>query len=187
MVVADPSEKLVEVKVDEADIAQVHEGQQADIYTAAWPDTPLTGTVESIATTARQNPGQRSLSFLVKILLEDTGEVEFLSGMSARADIYTESSDRTLAVPVQAVRFEEAVDADESDEEAQTYVFIVEDGKAVRRDVKTGIASDSEQEILEGLDEGEKVVTGPFRVLRSLRDGDEVVQREESDDEDQEA
>ena len=49
MVIADPSETLTEVRVDEADIAQVEIGQQADIYAAAYPDTALVGTVQSIA------------------------------------------------------------------------------------------------------------------------------------------
>ncbi|MFT5141358.1 MAG: HlyD family secretion protein, partial [Rhodothermales bacterium] len=69
MVIADPSETLTEVKVDEADIAQVRLGQSTDVYTAAFPDTPLSGNVQSIATVARQAPGQQSLTFLVKILL----------------------------------------------------------------------------------------------------------------------
>ena len=57
MVIADPSETLTEVQVDEADIAQVREGQRADIYSAAYPDTPLSGTVQSIATVARRATG----------------------------------------------------------------------------------------------------------------------------------
>ena len=64
MVIADPSETLTEVQVDEADIAQVRVGQGADIFTAAYPDTPLSGTIQSIASVARQTPGQASLSFL---------------------------------------------------------------------------------------------------------------------------
>ena len=57
MVIADPSETLTEVQVDEADIAQVRVGQRADVFTAAFPDTPLTGTIQSIASVARQTPG----------------------------------------------------------------------------------------------------------------------------------
>jgi HlyD family secretion protein len=55
----------------------------------------------------------------------------------------------------------------------------MEDGKAVRRDVEVGISSDSDQEVIEGLKEGETVISGPFRVLRHLNDGEEV---EEADD-----
>ena len=160
MVIADPSETLTEVQVDEADIAQVRENQKADIFTAAYPDTPLSGTVQSIASVARAKPGQQSLSFLVKILLDEQDTMVIRPGMSVRADIYTESSEETLAVPVQAVRYDEDVDEDAKAKEEQAFVFVMEDGKAVRRDVKTGISSDSDQEILEGLQAGESVITG---------------------------
>jgi HlyD family secretion protein len=187
MVIADPSETLTEVQVDEADIAQVREGQQADIFTAAYPDTPLSGTIQSIATTARQTPGQASLSFLVKILLDEQDTMVIRPGMSVRADIYTESSEETLAVPVQAVLYDEDTDEDDKnkDQSEQTYVFVVEDGKAIRKDVEIGISSDSDQEIKSGLKEGEVIISGPFRVLRNMIDGDEVEETEESDKEDE--
>ena len=178
MVIADPSETLTEVRVDEADIAQVEIGQQADIFAAAYPDTALAGTVQTIAAVARQTPGQQSLSFLVKILLDEQRDLKILPGMSVRADIYTQSSEETLAVPIQAVRYDDEADEDGSDGDGDqgdtAFVFVVADGKAARRDVKTGISSDSDQEILEGLEAGDTVVTGPFRVLRHLNDGDPV-------------
>jgi HlyD family secretion protein len=185
MVIADPSETLTEVQVDEADIAQVREGQKADIFSAAYPDTPLSGTIQSIATTARQTPGQASLSFLVKILLDEQDKLAIRPGMSVRADMYTQSSEETLAVPVQAVLYDEDADEDEDDNDRdgkeQTYVFVMEDGKAVRKDVETGISSDSDQEITSGLKEGEVVITGPFRVLRNMNEGDTVEEEEGSD------
>jgi len=183
MVIADPSETLTEVQVDEADIAQVREGQAADIFTAAYPDTPLSGVIQSIASVARQTPGQASLSFLVKILLDEQETMIIRPGMSVRADIYTQSSEETLAVPVQAVLYDEDADDDDKGKEEQTYVFVMEDGKAVRKDVEVGISSDSDQEITEGLEEGEVVISGPFRILRHLSDGEEVEEAEEADEE----
>lgn len=186
MVIADPSETLTEVQVDEADIAQVRVGQGADIFTAAYPDTPLSGTIQSIASVARQTPGQASLSFLVKILLDEQDALIIRPGMSVRADIYTQSSEETLAVPVQAVLYDEDLDKDKKtkDKEEQTYVFVMEDGKAVRKDVKVGISSDSDQEIIEGLKQGETVISGPFRVLRDMNDGDAVEEKEPEEPED---
>ena len=185
MVVADPSETLTEVQVDEADIAQVREGQSADVFTAAYPDTPLSGTIQSIASVARQTPGQASLSFLVKILMEKQDRMKIRPGMSVRADIYTESSDETLAIPVQAVLYDEETDEDDEGEEEQTYVFVMQDGKAIRKDVEVGISSDSDQEITDGLEEGESVISGPYRILRHLMDGEDVEIAE--DDEEEEA
>jgi len=185
MVIADPSETLTEVQVDEADIAQVREGQSADIFTAAYPDTPLSGKIQSIASVARQSPGQASLSFLVKILLDEQDTMTIRPGMSVRADIYTQTSEETLAVPVQAVLFDEDTDKDDEGKKEQTYVFVMEDGKAVRKDVEIGISSDSDQEIISGLEEGELVISGPFRVLRDMNDGDEVEEADEADEDDE--
>jgi len=183
MVIADPSETLTEVQVDEADIAQVSEGQRADIFAAAYPDTPLTGTIQTIASVARKTQGQASLSFLVKILLDEQEKMAIRPGMSVRADIYTQTSEETLAVPVQAVLYDEDIDKEEEGEKEQSYVFIFEDGKAVRRDVEIGISSDSDQEITEGLKEGDIVIFGPYKVLRYLADGEEVEEAEEAEEE----
>ena len=139
--------------------------------------------MQTIAAVARQTPGQQSLSFLVKILLDDQDELKILPGMSVRADIYTQSASETLAVPIQALLFDEENESEEEKTEDQPYVFIAEDGKAVRREVKTGISSDSDQEILEGLSEGDVVITGPFRVLRHLNEGDAVEEVEPEDKE----
>ncbi len=182
MVIADPSETLTEVQVDEADIAQVREGQSADVFTAAYPDTPLSGTIQSIASVARQTPGQASLSFLVKILMDKQDSMKIRPGMSVRADIYTESSDETLAIPVQAVLYDEDTDQDDEGEEEQSYVFVIQDGKANRKDVEVGISSDSDQEITDGLEEGERVIVGPYRILRHLMDGEDVEEEEEDED-----
>jgi len=184
MVIADPSETLTEVQVDEADIAQVREGQSADIFTAAFPDTPLSGTIQSIASVARQTPGQASLSFLVKVLLDEQDSMTIRPGMSVRADIYTQSSAETLAIPVQAVLYDEDTDDDDEGKEEQPYVFVMQDGKAVRRDVEIGISSDSDQEITEGLEEGELVISGPFRILRHLMDGENVKEEDDEEDDD---
>jgi HlyD family secretion protein len=185
MVIADPSETLTEVQVDEADIAQVLEGQNADIFAAAYPDTPLAGVIQSIASVARKEPGQASLSFLVKILLDEQDSMIIRPGMSVRADIYTQSSEEALAVPVQAVLFDEESEEDDAGKEEQTYVFVMKDGKAVRKDVEVGISSDSDQEITAGLEEGEVIIFGPFRILKHLNDGEAVEEADDADEDDE--
>ena len=57
-------------------------------------------------------------------------------------------------------------------------MFVMEDGKAVRKDVVVGISSDSDQEIVSGLEQGEMVISGPFRVLRDVKNGDAVEEKE---------
>ncbi len=171
-IIANPAVMLAEVQVDEADIAQVRLDQRAAIYAAAFPDTALEGVVESIAASAARVGTQQNLSFEVKIRLLEPDAVAVRPGMSARAEIYTESSEDALAVPLQSVLY----DAEDETGAEQPYLFAVEDGHAVRRNVTVGLSSDSLMEITAGVAAGDRVVSGPFRTLRDLRDGDAVVE-----------
>jgi HlyD family secretion protein len=60
-------------------------------------------------------------------------------------------------------------------------VFLVVDGKAHFQPVKVGIAGEKEFEVLEGLSEGDQIVTGNFQVLRNLKHGDKVKPAEKKD------
>ena len=117
-------------------------------------------------------------------------------GMSGTVDIYTRSVENAVVVPIQAVtvrdvnelereRRREARDRGDDDapdpddvpegEDLRRVVFVVEGGKAVMREVRTGISDDTHIEIREGLRGGDVVVTGPFRLLRTeIEDGDAV-------------
>jgi HlyD family secretion protein len=53
-------------------------------------------------------------------------------------------------------------------------VFVVKDGKAIYTPVKIGIAGERYFEVLEGLKDGDKVITGPFSSVREIADGDNV-------------
>ncbi|MBA6380571.1 MULTISPECIES: efflux RND transporter periplasmic adaptor subunit [unclassified Colwellia] len=179
---ADPSSILIEVEVDEADIANILVGQQADIFAVAFPDKALKGQVQSIATTAKRAQGRQGLSFKVKILLSDSNTIAVRPGMSCRAEIYTQSKSKTIAVPSESVIFATQgknvqVD-DESDNEALAdnvdHVFVLIDGKAVKQNVELGISNDRLQEITSGLKVGDKVIIGPARALGKLKDAQSV-------------
>jgi HlyD family secretion protein len=79
---------------------------------------------------------------------------------------------------VHAAEIEEGKENDDSGEEKEKIkkkgVFVVRDGKAVFLEVETGIADQQNIEIIEGLTEGDEVITGSFRILRRLKDGDAV-------------
>ncbi len=58
-------------------------------------------------------------------------------------------------------------------------VFVMKDGKAEMREVKTGIASRTDVEIISGVNEGEQIIDGPYRTLaRELQDGQAVKEQE---------
>jgi len=88
--------------------------------------------------------------------------------MSSSVDIISSRRDSVLKVPIQCV-----VERGEEEEE-KTGIFVVVDGKAHFREVKTGISSETKIEIKEGVEEEEMVVSGPYSVLSKLKDGDDV-------------
>ncbi|NQZ80872.1 MAG: efflux RND transporter periplasmic adaptor subunit [Colwellia sp.] len=173
---ADPSSILIEVQVDEADIANVQVGQEADIFAVAFPDHALKGVVKNIATSAKRARGRQGLSFTVKILLDDSTAVAVRPGMSCRTEIFTQTKDKTLAVPSESIVFlkPESNDDNESEkdkhQDEKSYVYILEAGKAKKVAVDLGISNDRYQEIISGIKAGDLVITGPARTLSKLKD-----------------
>ena len=188
--VADPASILVEVLVDEADIANIKIDQNADVFAVAYPDQALKGKVQSIATSAKRSSYRQGLSFTVKILLDTASDIDIRPGMSCRAEIFTEIKGDTIAVPIEAIVFEDIeqeasnteTDQDNSSvsisvtsaTEVTSHVFVLIDGKSAKREVELGISNDRLQEIISGLEVGDKVITGPARVLSKLEDGQSV-------------
>jgi HlyD family secretion protein len=172
LVIADTTNLYAEVNVNETDVARVVTGQEARIVPAAFPDKSWKGTVESVAVSPVQVQGQGK-SYLVKIRLTKSDDLQFHTGMSCRAEIVTRSTDATAiaAVPVQAVQYEEA---EERDEKAKGSVFVVTDGKAQKLEVEEGVADDTYVAITKGVAVGATIITGPSKVLRFLREGERV-------------
>lgn len=172
MKLADTSALLAELKVDEADIAKVEIGQQVDVYPAAYPDTALRGAVEKIAL-APTVEGQ-ARAYKVTVRLGNAERMKLRSGMSARADLYLGTGAPQLAVPVEAV-------VTESDEKTgeKTFVWVARDGRARKVAVKTALSDDRWQGIASGLQAGDRVITGPAKILRRLKDSEAVEQRED--------
>ena len=97
-------------------------------------------------------------------------------GMSCRAEIYTRTASDVLAVPLEAVLSNNSEFADPMAEDAgQHYVYVVRKGQAMKRIVETGLADDQYQQVRTGLSAGEQIVTGPYKQLRYLRNGDAVL------------
>jgi HlyD family secretion protein len=117
--------------------------------------------------------GQQGLSFAVKIRLTDLNKITLRPGMSCRAEIFSATRDSVLAAPIQAIRVEEDLTANET----RRHVFVNRDGTAKRIAVEVGLSDDTYQEVTSGLSEGEAVIIGPDRVLRALEDGDRVADR----------
>lgn len=175
MKIADTSAIRAELKVDEADIARIAVGQAVDVYATAFPDTALEGEVERIALAPTLENQARA--YEVFALLDPPEDLALRSGMSARADIFLGDGAAKLAVPVEAIGTEELEDG-----KSERFVWVERDGVARRVIVEVGLSDDRWEEVTSGLAAGDRVVTGPARVLRGLVDGDKVSQREKEDD-----
>ncbi len=181
MTIANPSSIYTEVLVDEADIANIRVGQKAEIVAIAYPDEPMQGTVRFIANTAKIAQGRTGLSFVVKIDIEDPGEVTLRPGMSCRAEIFTQDDRLVTAIPIEAVLFEE----DKAENRSDHFIFLNDQGVAKKTKVEVGLSDDEFQELLSEIDSDVDVIVGPNRELRNLVDGDRIGELVENDDPEQ--
>ncbi len=194
MAISDLSRMEVQVDVDETDVVAVSIGQRAEVEVDALPDTLLAGRVTEIAnagTTIGAGTQMEVTNFAVTVELLEI-DVRLRRGMSAAVDIITETRPNTLYIPMQALtarrsedlavsdRQEEAVpqarrESGEEEEWVEVVFVVTQDQTAELRRVVTGISGTTSIEILDGIEEGEEVVTGPFRLLsRTLNDGERV-------------
>jgi HlyD family secretion protein len=180
--IADMSEVLAEVDVDETEIVQVRLGQHGTLKVDALPKHVYHGRVTEVGSSGYGRPSQPDVTFFkVKLLLDD-GDRQLRSGMSVRAEIATQTDKAALVVPIQAVVERRPLAAaggrghgeDAGIAEEVKVVFVVASGKARQRQVGTGISDETHVEVTAGLQPGERVVTGPYRSLRDLKDGDPV-------------
>jgi len=197
MMVSDLSGMEVQLDVDENDIVTVTLGDLAEIEVDALPGRTLTGTVYEIGNSAKAQgvEGQaesqnQKTEFLVKVAITDP-PAELRPGMTASADIITDTKASTLSVPIQCVTVrtleqlkagkegkegEDAAAAFKADDDGFVQlVFVLVDDKVVARQVETGIQGENLIEIVSGLEEGATVISGSYRAIsRDLVPGAEV-------------
>lgn len=171
MTIADPQSMIAEINVDEADIGNLEVGHRAEIVAIAYNNSPITGTVKSIASSARVAEGKQSLTIAVKLKIDNINDLNLLPGMSCRAEVFTHGDQYVYAVPISAIKTQESKERNLT----ENYVFVIENGIAKKKLVKTGLSDDRFQHIISGLKKGEIIITGPDRILRHLKDGDKVV------------
>ncbi len=188
LIIADLSAMEAQVNVDENDIMSVAIGQPAEIEVDALPNQKLRGIVSEIASSANSTGAgstEQKTEFEIKIAIIDPPKT-LRPGMTASADIVTKTNDNAVSVPLQSVavrtvdqltlKGEKRKDAEaryKPDKDGFVeIVFVVENGKAVAKQVQTGIQSDELIEILDGLKEGDEVVTGSYRAIsKDLENG----------------
>ncbi len=179
MVIGDLKEMIAEVDVAESEVVSLAVGQSATVTADAIPGVKMPGTVIEIASSGSKQVDV--VRFKVKVALRDR-DTRIKPGMTAKAEITTARAEQVISVPQQAVQTRWLAadgkevtrrEGDATQTEASV-VYLREGGKALRRTVVTGIHDEIWVEIKQGLNGGEEVITGPYRVLRALKDGDAV-------------
>ncbi|HEX8288172.1 MAG TPA: efflux RND transporter periplasmic adaptor subunit [Pyrinomonadaceae bacterium] len=197
MTIADMSNVNVEVKVDETEIDKVEVGQPVKVKVDAFGDTELAGEVRQktpLAVGKSQTSGGLSTNINVQEAKEFRVVIELVNlsdetrnglrpGMSATAVITTKTVENVIAVPLQAVIEKKPENSPEaSPGQAPTPtpadkpkpikgVYVMDGNKAKFVEVETGITGESDIQITAGLSEGQEVITGPSRVLNTLKEG----------------
>jgi HlyD family secretion protein len=179
MEVSDRSRMLVVAQVDEADVGGLNVGQDATVIVQAFPDIKFKGVVDKIALKHRFSDN-RTRYYRTEILLENDPNVSKLyTGLTADVDIETRKHTDVIKVPSQAVLARE-VDGlpldirDKSseldkDKKFAPVVFKYNDGKAVVTPVMIGQSDLTHTIILSGLNEGDKIAVGPYKILDKLQ------------------
>ena len=201
--IADLSVIETEIEVDETEIPDIKIGQPAKITIDAIQDKTFPGKVTEVGNSPIQTAGasttQRATNFKVVVTID--GQVPGVRpGFTCTAVITTATRQKAISVPIQAMTLREVI----LDEEGQVIhpptpkpgerrpppgagelkngqtrkeiegVFTLQGDRAVFLPVKTGIAGEKYFEVLDGLKEGDQVVTGPFQSVRGMKDGDQI-------------
>ena len=187
MEIADLSTMLMKAKVDEANVAPVKAGEQATININAYSERTFPGVVDLVGLKKLQDKdGTSYFETQIRVSQKD-GDV-LPSGLTANADIEVQAYDDVLKVPSQAVvdrRVDElpkdAVDNNPCVDKNKVFarvVYKLVDGKAKAVPVSIGSSDVTHTIILAGLNEGDQIITGPFKILVTLREDQRVTDEE---------
>lgn len=155
-VVSNPDVLIFSANVDEVDIGNIKKGQKTKIILDAYQDEEIEASVEQIEFTSSTTSGGGT-AFAVNFKLPlNTLDEKFKLGMNGEADIVIEKKANALTVPFEAVK--------EDDE--GTYVYVLKDGKPEKKYLKTGFSNDVDTEVLDGLLEGDSVITSGINNFR---------------------
>ncbi|HEU5049156.1 MAG TPA: hypothetical protein VFU00_02465, partial [Gemmatimonadales bacterium] len=187
------------VKVDETDVVRLSQGDSVEVTIDAFPDTTFVGRVTKISNSAQMTATQtaggstdQAVDFEVEVTLENP-PADVRPDLSCTSRIVTDTRTNALAVPIIALTVRDNTPVPNENQPAAEAapqaasdtaaggakketegVFVVRDGIATFRPVKVGIAGDEHFEVLEGLREGETIVSGTYQAIRDLKDGARV-------------
>jgi HlyD family secretion protein len=185
MTISDMSSVQAVLMVDETDTPNVQVGQRALLLIDAYPGQTFDGVVTEVG----QSPILRddsdlqglattsdAINFKVKVNVQ-APPPGIRPGFSVTADIITGTKAKVAAIPLAAVVVRDSPKGEKTAAgklKTEEGVYALRDGKAVFVPVKTGLSGELKVEVVTGLTAGQEVITGPFKALREIKDGDRV-------------
>jgi HlyD family secretion protein len=195
LTISDMSEVEAVMMVDETSVPQVKVGQTANLTVDAYPGQKFKGVVTEVGSSPilKNDPdllsltqGSEAINFKVKIRMENPPPT-IRPGFSVTAEIVTGRNEGATAIPIQALVVRDVPKKDKKAAsssgrpETEEGVYLIKSGKLEFQKVETGLAGELMIEIKKGPAIGQEIVTGPFKVLRQVKEGDKVVVEKEGD------
>ncbi len=195
LTISDMSQLETKVKVDETDVSQIQVGDSAVVQIDAFPDTTFLGRVTQIAnssvsgvssTSSTSSSSDQAVDYQVTIRLLNAPK-DTRPDFSATAKIITATRHDVLAIPIIALTVRENQALQNADtavglgrpkpkvqvgqKDVEGVFQVGSNNKVTFRPVKVGIAGEKDFEVLSGLKQGERIVTGTYQAIRELKDG----------------
>ena len=158
--VSNPQSIYFSANIDEIDIAQIRLNQKTKVMLDGFPDEEFEGTISQIDFTSVRTSGGGT-AFPIKIPLRQNQDLKFKLGMNGDIEIALEEKENVLVVPIPAVMTKKE----------KKSVWLIENGKAVKKEVEIGMETDKGIEILEGLKEGDKIIS---KGVSKIKEGEKV-------------
>lgn len=150
---------IVNVQIPENKISKVAVGQEVHISGDGFEDNKYLGVVQSISPTARKAfIGTVQETVVDAIIKINNPDDKIKSGYSARAKIFVEEPREMSVVPYETLL---------QDADGQEYVYVFENGKAIRRNIKTGIELSEGAEVVSGLNKNDYVIVNTDVIKKS--------------------
>ena len=146
--VANMNDLIFDGNIDETEVGRLRVGMPVRISVGALQDVHFDAALEYISPKANEQGGTNLFEIKASVRVPDS--ITIRSGYGANAEIVLQQAKDVLTLPESAIQYEGD----------QTYVYVLEGGEYVRRDVKTGLSDGVNIEIKEGLQEGD-IVRGP--------------------------
>jgi macrolide-specific efflux system membrane fusion protein len=134
--------------VDEADIGRVEVGQRAVFTVDTYADTDFEGKVTAIRPMAEIQGAV--VNYVTVIQIADGHGKILRPEMTTTVNVLLESRENVIAIPNSSVRRDRG----------GTYAFVMQDGARVRKDIRVGYRGRDYTEVVQGLDEGDRVIVG---------------------------